>query len=83
MNTFTRVMLSILIVLLALALGLLVRHLLVNVPPVGSRRLLRSCPRWPRPDQKLFVCCLQDVDRRVDVPIQHHTTVHAVMNPLI
>jgi hypothetical protein len=26
----------------------------VNVPPVRDRRLLRSCPRWPRPDRKCF-----------------------------
>ena len=26
----------------------------VNVPPVRDRRLLRSCPRWPRPDRKSF-----------------------------
>jgi hypothetical protein len=26
----------------------------VNAPPASSRRLLRSHPRWPRPDQKRF-----------------------------
>jgi hypothetical protein len=33
----------------------------VNVPPVRDRRLLRSCPRWPRPGQRV-VGCVQDVD---------------------
>jgi len=26
----------------------------VNVPPGRSRRLLRRCRRWPRPDRKVF-----------------------------
>ena len=34
--------------------------LAVNVPPFSKRGLLRSCPRWPRPDRKLFSPQVQD-----------------------
>jgi hypothetical protein len=35
--------------------SLMIRTDLVNVPPDSVRGLLRSCPRWTRPAQKLFV----------------------------
>lgn len=40
--------------LAVVALKVLAALLLVNVPPHSMGRLLRSLPRWPRPDQKVF-----------------------------
>jgi ABC-2 type transport system permease protein len=41
----------------------------VNVPSVSDRGLLRSCPRWPRPGQKV-VGCIQDVNRCIGIPVK-------------
>src|SRR5258708_18362131 len=35
-------------------------QIVVNVPPVSDRRLLRRCRRWPRPDQKVFSSQVKD-----------------------
>jgi hypothetical protein len=33
---------------------------LVNAPPVRNWGLLRSCPRWARPAQKVFFSPIED-----------------------
>lgn len=47
-----------------------VKAISVNVPPHSMRRLLRSFPRWPRPDRELLVPQIQNELCRVGVPVQ-------------
>jgi hypothetical protein len=54
----------------------------VNVPPGRSRRLLRSLPRWPRPDRKCFVSQVQNHLRRRRIPVQF-TPARAGVPPLV
>ena len=47
-----------------LSMGLMIAGLIVvffvNAPPVRNWGLLRSCPRWARPAQKVFFSPIED-----------------------